>query len=291
MVGGVIQQILRMKLHFQSVVSKWQQFQDNCSGRSSRPTTVSWSNRSEEATLRFNSARSATIFATLTPTTTLGLTMWSAYSTTKLVFMILLLMETSLGRYMPNWFQEGHVTVRWDIMNESSDNYSANITILNYLKNHDIERPWELRWAWPEDEILLSTVGVKGKQHVAVKEKKHGNNSAGGYTINYVKIEPNRCKGCVIPSWFREADLAKSSSSFQINVGRAGIGYNEPRGFGIRYFELPRFVKFTSPRANYICESLFFSSKTRGYMKTWSMRCGRRDKPEKKFNKILNNDD
>ncbi|ESQ33622.1 hypothetical protein EUTSA_v10009530mg [Eutrema salsugineum] len=134
-------------------------------------------------------------------------------------------------------------------MNESSDNYSANITILNYLKNHDIERPWELRWAWPEDEILLSTVGVKG-----------------GYTINYVKIEPNRCKGCVIPSWFREADLAKSSSSFQINVGRAGIGYNEPRGFGIRYFELPRFVKFTSPRANYICESLFFSSKTRGYM-------------------------
>ncbi|XP_024008781.1 COBRA-like protein 2 isoform X2 [Eutrema salsugineum] len=190
-----------------------------------------------------------------------------------------------------DWFQEGHVTVRWDIMNESSDNYSANITILNYLKNHDIERPWELRWAWPEDEILLSTVGVKGKQHVAVKEKKHGNNSAGGYTINYVKIEPNRCKGCVIPSWFREADLAKSSSSFQINVGRAGIGYNEPRGFGIRYFELPRFVKFTSPRANYICESLFFSSKTRGYMKTWSMRCGRRDKPEKKFNKILNNDD
>ncbi|ESQ30656.1 hypothetical protein EUTSA_v10012098mg [Eutrema salsugineum] len=160
-------------------------------------------------------------------------------------------------------------------MNESCDNYSANVTILNDLENHDIESPWALQWSWTEDEILLSTVGVKGKQHVAVKGKKHANNSVGGYTFNYVKIEPNRCKGCVIPSSFREADLAKSSSSFQINVGRAGIGYNKPCGNGVGYFEWPRSVSFTSPRTNYICLPLI-SSKTRGYMSKYleyELRC------------------
>ena len=50
---------------------KWQQYQDNWYGRSLRPTTVSWSNSSEEAMLRFSSAKRRTISATLTPTSTL----------------------------------------------------------------------------------------------------------------------------------------------------------------------------------------------------------------------------
>ncbi|XP_013619922.1 PREDICTED: uncharacterized protein LOC106326496 isoform X3 [Brassica oleracea var. oleracea] len=91
--------------------------------------------------------------------------MWCAYSTRKLLFLtILLLVEASLGRYIPFKIPDGYVRIRWDIMNETRGSYSANVTITDYLTNHDIEGPWALRWKWNEDEILLSTVGVIGTQ-------------------------------------------------------------------------------------------------------------------------------
>ncbi|CAA7060001.1 unnamed protein product [Microthlaspi erraticum] len=49
-------------------------------------------------------------------------------------------------------------------MNKTRDSYSANVTIFNCLKNHDIEGPWKLWWIWSKSEILLSTVGAEGTQ-------------------------------------------------------------------------------------------------------------------------------
>ncbi|KFK38395.1 hypothetical protein AALP_AA3G107700 [Arabis alpina] len=109
--------------------------------------------------------------------------MWR-YSTAKF-FLLLLLVEVSLGRYLADLdsssrsnvssittledlYPNGNVTIKFDIMSETSDSYTANVTILNYfknkLKNHEIVGPWELGWIWMEDEILLSTVGAKGTQ-------------------------------------------------------------------------------------------------------------------------------
>ncbi|RIA04749.1 hypothetical protein BRARA_K00985 [Brassica rapa] len=173
--------------------------------------------------------------------------MWCAYS--KLLFLtILLLVEASLGRYIPcmddncncdSSLHGGYVTIWWDIMNETRGSYSANVTIIDYLKNHDIDGPWALRWEWAEDEILLNTVGATGTQL--------GNDSS--------KVS-KYCKGGVIPSWCTiEADLPKSSSSFQITVGRVGIEYYPPA-----------YVDFTTPRSNFMCFSMMPFTKRRGYL-------------------------
>lgn len=147
-------------------------------------------------------------------------------------------------------------------MNKTRDSYSANVTIFNCLKNHDIEGPWKLGWTWSESEILLSTVGAEGTQQ--------GNDLVGEYTrpknrVSVVDLPPqtkakykvaNCCKGGMISSWYKEADLAKSSSSFQITVGRVNTRYHRP----------PYLVRFTSPRSEYICYSMWETDETPGYL-------------------------
>lgn len=144
-------------------------------------------------------------------------------------------------------------------MNKTRDSYTANVTIFNYLKNrlknHEIVGPWELGWSWTEDEILLSTVGAKGTQH--------GNDPIDVYTwpLNSVVFvdspsQTNCCKGSVIPSWFREANLAKSSTSFQISVGRVNIEYHPP----------PVFVNLSTPTSKYVCYPLQHVRHTPGYL-------------------------
>ncbi|KAG2311190.1 hypothetical protein Bca52824_022747 [Brassica carinata] len=141
-------------------------------------------------------------------------------------------------------------------MNETRGSYSANVTIIDYLKNHDIEGPWALSWEWNEDEILLSTVGVVGTQL--------GNNSSVGdnkWPLNSElppcreKVVTECCKGGVVPSWCIEADIAKSSCSFEITVGRVGIEYYPPE-----------YVELTSPRSNFTCFPMMPFTKTRGYL-------------------------
>nr|VDD33231.1 unnamed protein product [Brassica oleracea] len=140
-------------------------------------------------------------------------------------------------------------------MNETRGSYSANVTIIDYLKNRDIDGPWALSWEWAEDEILLSTVGVIGTQL--------GNDSSVGdnkWPLNS-NLPPHGekvskyCKGVVIPSWCIEADLPKSSSSFQITVGRVGIEYYPPE-----------YVDFTTTRSNFMCFSMMPFTKRRGYL-------------------------
>ncbi|CAA7022231.1 unnamed protein product [Microthlaspi erraticum] len=130
------------------------------------------------------------------------------------------------------------------MMNQARSSYSANVTIVNY-QNDDIEGPWELGWTWTDDELLLSTVGAKGTQH--------GNN------VTFVSL-PN----VIIPSWFKEEDLAKSSSSFQISVGRVGMIYYM-RGLA---------VSLTTERSKYKCLDAFMEvTNTPGYLYTWTTNC------------------
>ncbi|KAG2280111.1 hypothetical protein Bca52824_051331 [Brassica carinata] len=137
--------------------------------------------------------------------------MWCAYSTRKLLFLtILLLVEASLGRYIPcrnaNFkIPDGYVRIRWDIMNETRGSYSAN---------------------WP----LNSNLPPRRE-----------------------KVVPKCC----------EDDVIKSSSSFQITVGRVGIEYYPPE-----------FVGFTTPRSKLMCFPMMQFTKTRGYLKTWTAMCG-----------------
>ncbi|CAF1889193.1 BnaC02g09330D [Brassica napus] len=196
--------------------------------------------------------------------------MWCVHIQHALLFLtiLLLLVEASLGRYIPcrnaNFkIPDGYVRIRWDIMNETRGSYSANVTITDYLTNHDIEGPWALRWKWNEDEILLSTVGVIGTQ--LGKESSVGDNK---WPLNSnlpprrEKVVPKCCEDDVIVPWYGEANLEKSSSSFQITVGRVGIEYYPPK-----------FV-FTTPRSKLMCFPMMRFTNTRGYLKTWTAMCG-----------------
>ncbi|XP_009126526.2 uncharacterized protein LOC103851425 [Brassica rapa] len=191
--------------------------------------------------------------------------MWCVHIQHALLFLtiLLLLVEASLGRYIPFKIPDGYVRIRWDIMNETRGSYSANVTITDYLTNHDIEGPWALRWKWNEDEILLSTVGVIGTQ--LGKESSVGDNK---WPLNSnlpprrEKVVPKCCEDDVIVPWYGEANLEKSSSSFQITVGRVGIEYYPPK-----------FV-FTTPRSKLMCFPMMRFTNTRGYLKTWTAMCG-----------------
>ncbi|KFK38393.1 hypothetical protein AALP_AA3G107500 [Arabis alpina] len=193
--------------------------------------------------------------------------MWtSANSIAKLLFL-LLLVEASFGlRYYHDWFPNGSVWFRWDIMSETRGSYTANVTIINYMKYHDIEGPWRLTWLFMEDEILLSTVGAEGKQvtlpgRVLVDKNKWS--SPLNAVIVTEQIIPNCSTGSVIHSWYKdEADLAKSSTSFQITVAR------------VESLWPPSYVEFSTPRSEYLCHSLLPSPRTPGYIDTWKGRCG-----------------
>ncbi|CAH8362447.1 unnamed protein product [Eruca vesicaria subsp. sativa] len=159
-----------------------------------------------------------------------------------------------LGVYIDS-FPGGYVTIWWDIMNETRGSYSANVTIIDNFKNHDIEGPWTLTWEWLEDEILLSTVGVIGTQlgnDVSVGDNKWPLNN--NLPLLREKVVPKCCKDDVIPSWCIETDLEKSSSSFQITVGRVGTEYYPPQD-----------VVFKTPRSGFMCFSTMPFSTRRGY--------------------------
>ncbi|CAE5959069.1 unnamed protein product [Arabidopsis arenosa] len=155
-------------------------------------------------------------------------------------------------------------------MNISRDSFTANVTIFNYLKKQkDIEGPWELGWTWYEDEILLSTMGAKvSKQSNVLKFV-----DCCLHRVTFVDLPQqtdddhrnvaNCCKDGVIPSWFREADLAKSSSSFQITVGQVGIEFHPP----------PLDLKLTTQGLEYVCDSLTEVMNTPGYLNAWMTTC------------------
>lgn len=46
--------------------------------------------------------------------------------------------------------------------NEIDGSYSANVTISNYVMDHEIEQPWNLAWIWIKKETLF---GALGKAH------------------------------------------------------------------------------------------------------------------------------
>lgn len=78
------------------------------------------------------------------------------------------------------------------------------------------------------------------------------------HTDDDQRIVANCCKGAVIPSWFRfrEADLAKSSTSFQFTVGQVNTKYHPP----------PLDVNLTTQGLVYFCNSLMEVMNTPGYL-------------------------
>ncbi|KFK43381.1 hypothetical protein AALP_AA1G118700 [Arabis alpina] len=194
-------------------------------------------------------------------------------------FKILKSMRRNRSKPPPRVDPSGIVTIKLDIMNKTYDSYMANVTIIfEYLEKQHIEGPWDLKWTWNADEILLSTVGAKGIQHSYV--------STGDHTccLNSVTIVdlppqivhddqrniPNCSENGLIPPWLEEADLAKSSCSFQISVSQASLGEHASPG----YHAPPLFVTMITQGLKYMnCGCMGETITTRGYESTWKSKC------------------
>ncbi|KAF0930718.1 hypothetical protein E2562_034912 [Oryza meyeriana var. granulata] len=47
----------------------------------------------------------------------------------------------------------GHITIKWDIMQWTPDGYVAVVTLFNYQQFRHIQPPgWQLGWTWAEKE-------------------------------------------------------------------------------------------------------------------------------------------
>ncbi|CAH8392319.1 unnamed protein product [Eruca vesicaria subsp. sativa] len=115
--------------------------------------------------------------------------------------------------------------------NETEGSYSANVTISNYVKDHQFEQPWKLALIWVKRETLVSTVGYEGTQHGFVS---FGEGDINTYFLNNMTFvdlprqsnDHNCIGGTVILPRVTKADLAKSSTSFQVSVSHSNRGYH-----------------------------------------------------------------
>lgn len=114
--------------------------------------------------------------------------------------------------------------------NESDGSYSANVTISNYVTDHECEQPWKLAFIWLEKETLLSTLGAEEgtQQHGFIS---FGEGDADTYCLNNLTFvdspQQNSICGTVILPRLVKADMVKSSASFQVSVSHSNRGYRE----------------------------------------------------------------
>ncbi|KAK9734957.1 hypothetical protein RND81_04G173800 [Saponaria officinalis] len=123
----------------------------------------------------------------------------------------------------------GNVTIQWDIMQEESSTYNADITIYNYQQYRHIEWPpgWSLSWEWQKHEVIWYMQGAEAKER-GVCNKTFGSppphcclkkpviiDLQPGTPLN--KQAANCCRGGVLTSMAQ--DMTKSISHFQMSVG------------------------------------------------------------------------
>ncbi|KAF8094212.1 hypothetical protein N665_0367s0001 [Sinapis alba] len=84
-----------------------------------------------------------------------------------LLFLKLYRSNCNIVQLICFWFlgPDASVDIRWDMTNESDGIYSANVTISNYVMDHEYEEPWKLAKIWVKKETLLGTLGSEGTQH------------------------------------------------------------------------------------------------------------------------------
>ncbi|XP_074294860.1 COBRA-like protein 6 isoform X1 [Silene latifolia] len=143
----------------------------------------------------------------------------------------------------------GNVTIQWDVMQEDSSMYNADITIYNYQQYRHIEWPpgWRLSWEWQANEVIWQMQGAEAKEQGSCN-KSLGTPPPHCCLKNPVIIDlqpqtpltkqaANCCRGGVLTSMAQ--DMSKSVSHFQMSVGF------------ISNFTMPSNFKFGTP--GYTC--------------------------------------
>lgn len=124
----------------------------------------------------------------------------------------------------------GNITIKWDIMQWTSDGYVAVVSIYNYHKYRHIQAPgWNLGWVWAKKEIIWTMVGGQTTEQGDCSQFKGNIPHCCKRDPAVVDLLPgtpynmqvaNCCKGGVLNSWIQ--DPVSAVASFQISVGRSG---------------------------------------------------------------------
>ncbi|XP_010937850.1 COBRA-like protein 1 [Elaeis guineensis] len=177
----------------------------------------------------------------------------------------------------------GNITIKWDIMQWTTDGYVAVVMVYNYQQYRHIEAPgWTLGWTWAKKEVIWSMVGAQTTEQGDCSKFKENIPHCCKKDPTVVDLLPetpfglqiaNCCKGGVMSSVVQ--DPGKAASSFQLSVGLAGTS--------IKTAKAPKNFTFRVPGPGYTCAntetvepSKFVSKdgrrKTQALM-TWKVTC------------------
>ncbi|KAH0890970.1 LOW QUALITY PROTEIN: hypothetical protein HID58_053399, partial [Brassica napus] len=181
--------------------------------------------------------------------------------------------------------RDANVDIRWDMTNEIDGSYSANVTISNYVMDHEIEQPWNLAWIWIKKETLF---GALGTQHGFVSFSEDDDIGTYTYCLNNVTLDlprqtdHNCISGTVILPRLVKAEIAKGSTSFQISISHYNRGYRA---------QPPYDVTLSTRGFEYELEYDSMEQVIDTHLNTWSTTCILSISKTKMFHEIHNNND
>ncbi|RAL39554.1 hypothetical protein DM860_003087 [Cuscuta australis] len=125
----------------------------------------------------------------------------------------------------------GNITIKWDILQETSNTQFVKITLLNYQLFRHIDRPgWKLSWGWAGDEVIWEMWGAEATEQGNCSAYKSGQLPHCCEKVPvivdllpgapYTKQVLSCCKGGVLSSLTQDPE--KYGATFQMSVGRVG---------------------------------------------------------------------
>ncbi|KAJ3673089.1 hypothetical protein LUZ60_006463 [Juncus effusus] len=179
----------------------------------------------------------------------------------------------------------GNITIKWDIMQWTTDGYVGVVTMYNYQKYRHIQAPgWTLGWTWTKKEIIWGMIGAQATEQGDCSKFKAATTPPHScvHKPSIVDLLPgtpynqqitNCCKGGVLASFTQ--DPLNSVSAFQISVGQSGTTKTTVRA--------PKNVTLLTPGPGYTCSpavtvtpSRFLSADGRRVTqaaRTWNITC------------------
>jgi hypothetical protein len=187
--------------------------------------------------------------------------------------------DAGYDRMDPN----GNITIKWDVMEWTTDGYRAVVTMYNYQLYRHIQSPgWIMGWTWTKKEVIWNLIGAETRDqgdcsrfHAALphccSKKPEVIDLLPG--VPYNQQTANCCRGGVLSSFMQ--DPATSVASYQIIVG--GTGNTN------KTIQLPKNFTLLTPGPGYTCgkatqvpNTKFLSSDgrrtTQAFM-TWNVTC------------------
>ncbi|KAM7278529.1 hypothetical protein ACFE04_005663 [Oxalis oulophora] len=177
----------------------------------------------------------------------------------------------------------GNISIRWDIISWTPDDYVATITMNNFQIYRQIRNPgWTLGWTWRGKEVIWSVVGAQATDQGRCSKFKGNIPHCCSKSPNIVDLLPgvpynkqysNCCKAGLLAS--QGQDQAAAVSAFQVSVGQSGTSNMSVK--------VPRNFYLLGPGPGYTCSSAKIGSPTVSYssdgrrksyaMMSWTVVC------------------